>query len=74
MGMLYRQDIFDKYGIAPAEDLGRVRHGRAASCTPPTPNVYITNLASNQNGAWMGLLWQAGAKPFATTGTGVGRP
>jgi multiple sugar transport system substrate-binding protein len=36
--------------------VGRVR-GR-------DPNVYITNLAPNQNGAWMGLLWQAGGKPF----------
>ena len=28
----------------------------------------MTNLAANQNGVWMGLLWQAGAKPFENTG------
>ena len=36
MGMLYRQDIFDKHGITPAEDLGRVRRRPPASCTRPT--------------------------------------
>ena len=30
--------------------------------------MYLTNLAPNESGVWTGLLWQAGAKPFATTG------
>ena len=63
MGMLYRKDIFDKYGI----DVPKTWDEFAAAARKlhaADPNVYLTNLAANQNGAWMGLLWQAGAKPF----------
>jgi multiple sugar transport system substrate-binding protein len=67
MGMLYRQDIFDKYGITPPETWDEFAAASRKLHTAD-PNVYMTNLASNQNGVWMGLLWQAGVKPFATTG------
>jgi multiple sugar transport system substrate-binding protein len=30
--------------------------------------VYLTNLAANGSGVWMGLAWQAGAKPFEYSG------
>ena len=67
MGMLYRQDIFDKHGITPpktwAEFADAARKLHAAD-----PNVYLTNLASNGSGVWMGLAWQAGAKPFEYSG------
>jgi len=66
MGMLYRQDIFDKYGIAPPKTWTEFADA-AAKLHAADPEVYITNLASNQNGVWMGLLWQAGAKPFTMT-------
>lgn len=66
MGMLYRQDIFDKHGITPPKTWDEFANA-ARKLHAADPNVYMTNLASNQNGAWMGLLWQAGAKPFATT-------
>ena len=67
MGMLYRQDIFDKHGITPpktwAEFADAARKLHAAD-----PNVYLTNFASNGSGVWMGLAWQAGAKPFEYSG------
>ena len=67
MGMLYRQDIFDKHGITPpktwAEFADAARKLHAAD-----PNVYLTNLAANGSGVWMGLAWQAGAKPFEYSG------
>jgi multiple sugar transport system substrate-binding protein len=67
MGMLYRQDIFDKHGITPpktwAEFADAARKLHAAD-----PKVYLTNLASNGSGVWMGLAWQAGAKPFEYSG------
>ena len=67
MGMLYRQDIFDKHGITPpktwAEFADASRKLHAAD-----PNVYLTNLAANGSGVWMGLAWQAGAKPFEYSG------
>ncbi|MEJ3745671.1 sugar ABC transporter substrate-binding protein [Actinomycetes bacterium KLBMP 9797] len=67
MGMLYRKDLFDKYGVTPPttwdEFAAAARKLHAAD-----PNLYITNLAGNQNGAWMGLVWQAGGRPFEYTG------
>jgi multiple sugar transport system substrate-binding protein len=67
MGMLYRQDIFDKHGITPpktwAEFADAARKLHAAD-----PNVYLTNLASSGSGVWMGLAWQAGAKQFEYSG------
>ena len=67
MGMLYRQDIFDKHGITPpktwAEFADAARKLHAAD-----PKVYLTNLAANGSGVWMGLAWQAGAKPFEYSG------
>ncbi|TMR92743.1 ABC transporter substrate-binding protein [Nonomuraea basaltis] len=63
MGMLYRKDIFDKHGIQPPKTWDEFAVA-ARKLHAADPDVYITNLAGNQNGAWMGLLWQAGAKPF----------
>jgi multiple sugar transport system substrate-binding protein len=67
MGMLYRQDIFDKHGITPPKTWDEFA-AAARKLHAADPDIYLTNLASNQNGTWMGLLWQAGIKPFATTG------
>jgi multiple sugar transport system substrate-binding protein len=66
MGMLYRKDIFDKYDI----DLPTTWDEFAAASKKlhaAAPDIYFTNLAPNQNGVWMGLLWQAGARPFENT-------
>jgi multiple sugar transport system substrate-binding protein len=65
MGMMYRKDIFDKYKITPAKTWDEFA-AAARKLHAADPNVYLTNLASNQNGVWMGLLWQAGAKPFVS--------
>jgi multiple sugar transport system substrate-binding protein len=66
MGMLYRKDILDKYGIAPPKTWDEFATA-ARKLHAADPNLYLTNIAANQNGVWMGLLWQAGAKPFAST-------
>ena len=71
MGMLYRKDILDKHGITPPKTWDEFA-AAAKKLHAADPNVYLTNLASNQNGVWMGLLWQAGAKPFTGTGESVG--
>src|SRR5262249_30114579 len=66
MGMLYREDIFARYGITVPktwdEFAAAARRLHAAN-----PGVYLTNLAGNEAGAWHGLMWQAGAKPYVTT-------
>ncbi|HET6534526.1 MAG TPA: extracellular solute-binding protein, partial [Actinoplanes sp.] len=66
MGMLYRQDIFDKYGIQVPKTWDEFA-AAARKLHAAAPEVYLTNLAPNQNGAYMGLLWQTGAKPFTNT-------
>ncbi len=66
MGMLYRQDILDKHGITPPETWDEFAEA-ARKLHQADPNVYLTNMASNQNGVWMGFLWQAGAEPFSST-------
>jgi multiple sugar transport system substrate-binding protein len=67
LGMLYRKDIFDQYGIqVPTtwdEFAAAARKLHAAN-----PKVYLTNLASSQPAAWHGLLWQAGGKPYVKSG------
>lgn len=66
MGMLYRQDIFDQHGIEPPATWEEFAQA-ARTLHEADPNAYLTNLAPNQNGAYMGLLWQAGAEPFSST-------
>ena len=67
MGMLYRQDIFDKHGITPPKTWDEFADA-ARKLHAADPNVYLTNLAANESGVWMGLAWQAGAKPFEYSG------
>jgi multiple sugar transport system substrate-binding protein len=71
MGLLYREDIFAGHGIAvPAtwdEFAAAARKLHAAD-----PGVYLTNISDNEAGAWHGLMWQAGAKPYSVSGTTIG--
>jgi multiple sugar transport system substrate-binding protein len=67
MGMLYRKDIFDQHGI----DVPGTWEEFAAAARKlhkADPDVYLTNLAANEPAAWHGLMWQAGARPYATLG------
>ncbi|PAZ16042.1 ABC transporter substrate-binding protein [Streptomyces sp. SA15] len=67
MGMLYRKDIFDKHGIQVPTTWDEFA-AAARKLHQADPDVYLTNLAANEPAAWHGLLWQAGAKPYATSG------
>ncbi|NGO15526.1 extracellular solute-binding protein [Streptomyces sp. HC44] len=67
MGMLYRKDIFDQHGIQVPETWDEFATA-ARKLHQADPDVYLTNLAANEPAAWHGLLWQAGAKPYATSG------
>ncbi|MEU6147499.1 extracellular solute-binding protein [Streptomyces sp. NPDC047081] len=68
MGMLYRKDIFDKHGIQVPTTWDEFATA-ARALHKADPNVYLTNLAANEAAAWHGLLWQAGTKPYAVSGT-----
>lgn len=67
LGMLYRKDIFDKHDI-PVPTTWDEFAAAARKLHKADPDVYLTNLASGQVAAWHGLLWQAGAKPYALSG------
>ena len=70
MGMLYREDIFAQHGISVPTTWNEFADA-ARKLHAADPNVYLTNLSANEAGAWHGLLWQAGAKPFAVSGDGT---
>ncbi|MFE8991369.1 ABC transporter substrate-binding protein [Streptomyces collinus] len=67
MGMLYRKDLFDKYGIQVPTTWDEFAEA-ARKLHKADPDVYLTNLAANEAAAWHGLLWQAGAKPYGLSG------
>ncbi|MFI6661151.1 ABC transporter substrate-binding protein [Streptomyces sp. NPDC050523] len=67
MGMLYRKDIFDRHGIQVPRTWDEFA-AAARKLHKADSGVYLTNLAANQVAAWHGLLWQAGAKPYLTSG------
>jgi multiple sugar transport system substrate-binding protein len=67
MGNLYRQDILEQAGVSePAATWEQ--YAEDAVAVREKTDAYITNLAPNQAGQALGLLWQAGVKPFGYDG------
>jgi len=70
MGLLYREDIFTKYGIAVPKTwadfatAGDKLHAAA-------PGVAMTTLGNDQIGQFLALMWQLGAKPFEVDGSKI---
>jgi multiple sugar transport system substrate-binding protein len=71
MGMLYRADIFEKHGIEVPKTWDEFA-AAARKLHTADPKVYMTDMAANEQGAWHGLMWQAGSKPYSVDGTTVG--
>jgi multiple sugar transport system substrate-binding protein len=71
MGMLYRADLFEKYGIGVPETWDEFATA-ARKLHAADPKVYLTNMAANEAAGWHGLMWQAGSKSYRVTGTQVG--
>jgi multiple sugar transport system substrate-binding protein len=67
MGNLYRKDIFDKAGIT-TPPVTWDEFAVAAATVKSKTGSYITNLPPNNAGTYIGLLWQAGVKPFTYAG------
>jgi multiple sugar transport system substrate-binding protein len=67
MGLLYRKDLLAKYGIAVPTTYAQFATA-AAKLHAADPNAYLTDIAPNDYNAFMGLIWQAGARPFQQTG------
>jgi multiple sugar transport system substrate-binding protein len=51
---------------------GTTSRRRPASCTQPTPGSTSRTCRTTTSGAWQGLMWQAGARPYTVRGTSVG--
>jgi multiple sugar transport system substrate-binding protein len=67
MGNLYRQDILEQAGVGePAATWEQ--YAEDAEAVREKTDAYITNFAPNQAGQALGLLWQAGVKPFGYDG------
>jgi len=71
MGMLYRADLFEKYGIGVPKTWDDFA-AAARKLHAADPKVYLTDMAANEAAAWHGLMWQAGAKPYTVDGSTVG--
>lgn len=67
MGNLYREDILAEAGVTEAPKTW-AEFAEAAEAVREQTGSYITNFPSNEGGAFVGLLWQAGAKPFGYDG------
>lgn len=70
MGLLYRKDILDKYGIAVPKTWAQFAQA-ATKLHRADPKAYLANFAANDGGWLTGLLWQAGSRPFNVNGTTV---
>lgn len=67
LGNLYREDILTQAGITEAP-VTWDDYAKAATTVKTATGSYMSNLAPNEPGAFIGLLWQAGAKPFGFDG------
>jgi multiple sugar transport system substrate-binding protein len=68
MALLYRQDLFDKYGITVPKTWAEFA-ADAKKLHAADPKTYLTDLPPNEPGAYVGLEWQAGSRPFSLAGT-----
>lgn len=65
MGLLYRKDIFDKYKMAVPKTWDDFATS-AKKLHAAAPGISMTNLANNDVGAFLALMWQAGSRPFSS--------
>ncbi len=67
MGNLYREDILAEAGITEAP-VTWDDYAVAAEAVKSATGSYITSFSGNDAGAFLGILWSAGATPFAYDG------
>ena len=67
MGNLYREDIMTAAGVTEPPATW-ADYKTAAEKVRANTDSYISNMAPSQGAGWLGLLWQAGVKPFGYDG------
>ncbi|MEU4565378.1 extracellular solute-binding protein [Micromonospora sp. NPDC023956] len=63
MAMLYRQDIFEQYGLTVPKTWAEFKE-QAQKLKAAAPDRFMTDFGANDGGFMTGLMWQAGARPF----------
>jgi len=63
MAMLYRQDIFEQYGLSVPKTWAEFKE-QAQKLKGAAPDKFMTDFGANDGGFMTGLMWQAGARPF----------
>jgi multiple sugar transport system substrate-binding protein len=66
LGFIYRKDLVDKAGIKTPIETWEEFAAAAEKYHKANPDSYLVNMPGGQNGQWMGLFWQNGARPFTT--------
>jgi multiple sugar transport system substrate-binding protein len=70
VGLLYREDIFDKHKITPPKTWDEYADS-AMRLSKEAPDVFLGDIMLN-NTSWMyGSFWQAGWNPFHVDGTNI---
>ncbi|XVU27880.1 ABC transporter substrate-binding protein [Actinoplanes sp. CA-054009] len=70
MGMLYRKDIFDQYGLTvPTTWEEFAEQGKKLHAA--NPKIAMMNLPNNDAPNIFGYAWQVGARPFQVDGSNV---
>jgi multiple sugar transport system substrate-binding protein len=64
LGFIYRKDLVEQAGIKTPIKTWADFATAAEQYHKKFPKSYLTNLPGGQTGQWMGLFWQAGARPF----------
>jgi multiple sugar transport system substrate-binding protein len=70
LGLLYRKDIFDKYGLVVPTTWDQYA-ADAYKLHKKNPKMYLADFPVNDGGPINGLFWQAGSRPFKVSGTTV---
>ena len=67
MGNLYREDLLAEAGIEVPTTWEQFAEA-ARTYRAANPDKYLTNMPGNDAGQFVGLMWQAGARPFGYDG------
>lgn len=71
MGLLYRQDVFQKYNLQVPTTWDQYAQD-ALALHKANPKIAMTDFAAAADGAWYNSLnWQAGSRPFSVNGTNL---
>jgi multiple sugar transport system substrate-binding protein len=66
LGFIYREDLLAKAGITTPIKTWQAFADAAVAYHAANPDSYLTNMPGSENGMWLGLFWQAGARPFTS--------